>query len=143
MDHPRTAQNGPPKQSRRALSGATGGITAVEPSLALNQRAGEFDRDQITPGRVLESTLTSDTTTMIWLFERGDRIARLTTRFDTTSGEYVLEMEWSDGLATTERFTDFGGFQARILTLERQLVSEEWRQSSGSPQLIAADWWKP
>lgn len=80
---------------------------------------------------------------MIWLFERGDRVARLTTRFDTTSGEYVLEMEWSDGLATTERFSDFGAFQARILTLERQLVSEEWRQSSGSPQLIAADWWKP
>lgn len=80
---------------------------------------------------------------MIWLFERGDRVARLTTRFDTTSGEYVLEMEWSDGLATTERFSDFGAFQARILTLERQLVSEEWRQSSSSPQLIAADWWKP
>jgi hypothetical protein len=80
---------------------------------------------------------------MIWLFERGDRVARLTTRFDTVSGEYVLEMEWSDGLATTERFADFTAFQARILTLEHQLVSEEWRQATGSPQLIAADWWKP
>lgn len=80
---------------------------------------------------------------MIWLFERGDRVARLTTRFDTTTGEYVLEMEWSDGLATTERFADFTAFRTRILTLERQLVSEEWRQATGSPQLIAADWWKP
>ena len=41
---------------------------------------------------------------MIWLFERGDRVARLVTRFDTGSGEYVLEMEWSDGLPTTERW---------------------------------------
>ena len=95
------------------------------------------------PGSVANSTPTSDITIMIWLFERGDRVARLTTRFDTTSGEYVLEMEWSDGLATTERFSDFTAFQTRILTLERQLVSEEWRQSTGSPQLIAADWWKP
>lgn len=80
---------------------------------------------------------------MIWLFERGDRVARLTTRFDVPSGEYVLEMEWSDGLATTERFAAFDAFQARITTLEHQLLSEEWRQASGSPQLISEDWWKP
>jgi hypothetical protein len=80
---------------------------------------------------------------MIWLFQRGDRVARLITRFDTPTGEYVLDMEWSDGLATTERFADFGQFQSRVISLEHQLLSEEWRQSSGSPQLISADWWKP
>jgi hypothetical protein len=80
---------------------------------------------------------------MIWLFERGDRVARLITRFDTPTGQYVLEMEWSDGLATTERFADFSQFQARVITLEHQLLSEEWRQATGSPQLISADWWKP
>jgi hypothetical protein len=80
---------------------------------------------------------------MIWLFERGDRVARLITRFDPPTGEYVLEMEWSDGLATTERFADLAQFQARIMTLEHQLLSEEWRQAADSPQLISADWWKP
>jgi hypothetical protein len=80
---------------------------------------------------------------MIWLFERGDRVARLVTRFDPAATEYILEMEWSDGLATTERFTDLSAFQSRILTLEKQLVSEEWKQATGSPELIAADWWKP
>jgi len=80
---------------------------------------------------------------MIWLFERGDRVARLITRFDPSTSEYILDMEWSDGLATTERFTDVAAFQSRILTLEKQLISEEWKQASGSPELIAADWWKP
>ena len=80
---------------------------------------------------------------MIWLFERGDRVARLVTRFETESGEYVLEMKWSDGLATTERFADVDAFQTRILIVERQLLSEEWQQAGDSPQLISSDWWKP
>jgi len=80
---------------------------------------------------------------MIWLFERGDRVARLVTRVDPASGIYVLEMEWSDGLLTTERFSDVTAFRARILALEQQLVGEEWRPASNSPQLIAEDWWKP
>ena len=70
---------------------------------------------------------------MIWLFERGDRVARLVTRFDSGTSEYILEMEWSDGLSTTERFTDFSEFQTRVIDLEHQLLSEEWRQASGSP----------
>ena len=80
---------------------------------------------------------------MIWLFERGDRVAKLVTRFDTGSGEYVLDMEWSDGLATTERFADFSAFQSRIVALEQKLLTEEWKQAAGSPELISEDWWKP
>ena len=80
---------------------------------------------------------------MIWLFERGDRVARLVTRHDPATKDYVLEMEWSDGLATTERFADFAAFQTRVISLEHQLLSEEWRQAAGSPELISADWWKP
>jgi len=80
---------------------------------------------------------------MIWLFERGDRVTRLVTRFDPACGEYVLEMEWSDGLPSIERFSDVDTFQSRILTLEQQLVAEEWKQAGDSPQLISADWWKP
>jgi hypothetical protein len=80
---------------------------------------------------------------MIWLFERGDRVARLVTRFDPTSTEYVLETQWSDGLLSTERFFDVAAFQRRILALERQLLSEEWTQAGDSPTLIVGDWWKP
>jgi len=60
---------------------------------------------------------------MIWLYERGDRVTRLVTRFDPACGEYVLEMEWSDGLPTIERFSDVVTFQSRIVTLEQQLVA--------------------
>jgi hypothetical protein len=80
---------------------------------------------------------------MIWLFERGDRVVQLVTRFDTDSGEYVLEMQWSDGLSETERFRDYGRFKDRILGLERQLAAEEWKQAGASPQFISGDWWKP
>jgi len=66
---------------------------------------------------VAEPLQSADTSDMIWLFERCDRVARLVTRFDTPSGEYILEMEWSDGLASTERFSDFTQFQARVITL--------------------------
>jgi hypothetical protein len=81
-------------------------------------------------------------TIMIWLFERGDRVARLVTRVEA-AGVYVLEMEWSDGLMTTERFSDVTAFTARIHTLEQQLVAEQWKPAGNSPQLIAEDWWKP
>lgn len=80
---------------------------------------------------------------MIWLFERGDRVARLVTRLDPASGDYLLELEWSDGLTATERFGDLSAFEARILSLEQQLIAEEWKPAADSPQLIARDWWKP
>jgi hypothetical protein len=89
------------------------------------------------------SAASSRYTIMIWLFERGDRVARLVTRVEPASGVYVLEMEWSDGLVTTERFSDVTAFTARIRTLEQQLVAEEWKPAGNSPQPIAEDWWKP
>jgi hypothetical protein len=80
---------------------------------------------------------------MIWLFERGDRVVQLVTRFDASSGEYVLEMQWSDGLNETERFQDYVKFKTRIIDLEQQLAAEEWKQAGESPQIIPGDWWKP
>ncbi len=68
---------------------------------------------------------------------------QLVTRVDTDSGEYVLEMQWSDGLSETERFRDYIRFKDRILELERQLAAEEWKQAGASPQFISGDWWKP
>lgn len=79
---------------------------------------------------------------MIWLFERGNRVTRLVTRFDPASSEYFLEVDWSDGASSSERFPDTESFKQRLLALEQQLLAEEWRHSDGSPQLIG-DWWKP
>jgi hypothetical protein len=79
---------------------------------------------------------------MIWLFERGNRVARLVTRFDPASAEYVLDVNWSDGASSTERFTDTESFKGRLLALEQQLLAEDWKHSDGSPKLIG-DWWKP
>ena len=79
---------------------------------------------------------------MIWLFERGDRVTRFETRFDSDQGEYVLDAFWSDGTSTTERFADAQSFKSRLEALERKMVAEEWKQSGGSPQLTE-DWWKP
>lgn len=80
---------------------------------------------------------------MIWLYERGDRATRIETRFEPESGEYLLEVQWSDGVATLERFVDSLKFKARVLALEQRLVEEQWTQRDDSPQLIQADWWKP
>jgi hypothetical protein len=79
---------------------------------------------------------------MIWLFERGNRVTRLVTRFEPATSEYVLDVEWSDGASFTERFGDTEAFKARLLALEQQLLAEDWKHADGSPQLIG-DWWKP
>jgi len=79
---------------------------------------------------------------MIWLFERGNRVTRLVTRFEPAASEYVLDVDWSDGASSTERFGDAETFKTRLLALEQQLLAEDWQHKDGSPQLIG-DWWKP
>jgi hypothetical protein len=79
---------------------------------------------------------------MIWLFERGNRVTRLVTRFEPATSEYVLDVDWSDGASSTERFGEQDAFKARLLALEQQLLAEDWKHADGSPQLIG-DWWKP
>jgi hypothetical protein len=79
---------------------------------------------------------------MVWLFERGNRVTRLVTRFEPASSEYVLDVDWSDGASSTERFGDTETFKTRLLALEHQLLAEDWKPADGSPQLIG-DWWKP
>ena len=71
---------------------------------------------------------------MMWLFERSAQWARLVTRFTPGGGGYVIVMEWSHGLVTTERFSDVAAFQARILALEEQLTNEGWKAGRDSPQ---------
>jgi hypothetical protein len=79
---------------------------------------------------------------MIWLFERGNRVTRLVTRFDPATSEYVLDVDWSDGASSTERFADTDSFKTRLLALEQQLLAEDWKHADSSPKLMG-DWWKP
>jgi hypothetical protein len=78
---------------------------------------------------------------MIWLFERGDRIARMTTRWDAPASEYVLEVEWVEGQAVTERFADPSAFATRLVALEQLLRAQGWIQSADSPEMLAANPW--
>ncbi len=79
---------------------------------------------------------------MIWLFERGNRVTRLVTRFDPATADYVLDVDWSDGASSTERFTDTESFKTRLLALEQQLLAEDWKHADSSPKLIG-EFWKP
>ena len=79
---------------------------------------------------------------MIWLYERGNRVTRLVTRFDPAVPEYILDVDWSDGASSTERFADTESFKIRLIALEQQLLAEDWKPADGSPKLIG-DFWKP
>jgi hypothetical protein len=79
---------------------------------------------------------------MIWSFERGDEVIRLETRIDNGRGDYILVIEWSERPPETERFTDYGAYHARLLTLESQLAADNWTQI-GSPKILADGWRGP
>ena len=79
---------------------------------------------------------------MIWLFERGDDVVRLETRFENATGEYVVVIAWAAREAETERFSDYDTFHARILALETQLDAEHWAQA-GSPTILPRGWRGP
>ena len=79
---------------------------------------------------------------MVWLFERGDEVVRLETRYDNQPGEYVVDIKWAMRPAETERYRDYAAFHARIVTLERQLEIDRWRQI-GSPEILPSGWRGP
>jgi hypothetical protein len=79
---------------------------------------------------------------MIWLFERGNAIVRLETRFDKASDEYLVVIGWADRPSETERFRDFEQFHTRILALEHQLQADHWTQIGG-PTIIPDGWRGP
>lgn len=79
---------------------------------------------------------------MIWLFERGNEVVRLETRFDKASAEYVVVIGWTDRPSETERFLDFAPFHARILGLEQKLHADHWTQIGG-PTIIPDGWRGP
>jgi hypothetical protein len=80
---------------------------------------------------------------MIWLFERGDEVVRLETRIDSITKEYVIAIAWHGRPDEIERYPDVSSFRTRIVELERQLTSEHWCQTPGSPTLLAEVWRGP
>ena len=68
---------------------------------------------------------------MVWFYERPDGALRIETRFDSTTQEYVLQVEWPGRPTVTQRFSDRLAFEVRVLALERQLEAERWKQVGG------------
>jgi hypothetical protein len=76
---------------------------------------------------------------MIWIFERGNEILRLETRYDKGTSEYVLIVHHPDRSHQTERFNDSVTFQAKLDSLGERLRSENWRDV-GAPVLPRVGW---
>jgi hypothetical protein len=79
---------------------------------------------------------------MIWFFTRSGEELRVTTRFDNATTEFVVEIEWPDGPAQTERYTDAAEFDARVRHLQNELVEAHWEQA-GRPAVLATGWRGP
>jgi hypothetical protein len=79
---------------------------------------------------------------MIWLFERGEHVVKLETRYDKKRKEYSLAITRPDAAPQIERYAIFAEFHARILALEQQLETNQWRQT-GRPEVIPSDWCGP
>jgi hypothetical protein len=76
---------------------------------------------------------------MVWFYERPDGSLRIETRFDSTTKEYILQVEWPARPTVTERFSNAVAFKKRVLALERQLEAEQWKQV-GTPKILPHGW---
>jgi hypothetical protein len=69
---------------------------------------------------------------MTWLFLREETELRIEARYDGDAAEYVLVVNWPDGLYQTERFRSQSEFRRRLVELQERIDEEGWRWS-GSP----------
>ena len=76
---------------------------------------------------------------MIWLYERGQEVLRIETRFDNASNEFELIWHRPDGTTDRERFATEAAFRSRLESVEAALKTEHWN-SNGSPQILPAGW---
>jgi hypothetical protein len=79
---------------------------------------------------------------MVWFFARGNEALRVETRFDNSSREYVLEVDWANRPLGTERFRDHAAFEARVAIVEARLRADAYAQVGG-PQILADGWRGP
>jgi hypothetical protein len=79
---------------------------------------------------------------MIWFFQRAGAEMRVVTRFDQTSGEYVVEVAWPGRDTAIERYTDYDAFNQRVQRLHKELMESRWIQH-GTPAIISDGWRGP
>lgn len=79
---------------------------------------------------------------MIWFFQRAGEELRVVTRFDRSSNEYVVGVEWPDQPPQEERYSDYAAFNRRVQDLHGQLLESAWLQSS-APELLQDGWRGP
>ena len=79
---------------------------------------------------------------MVWFYRNTDGELRIETRFNETTGEYVLDLAWPGRPPATERFDNEDAFRARTIALEHQLENERWTQV-GTPQILPHGWRGP
>jgi hypothetical protein len=76
---------------------------------------------------------------MLWFFERDGEVLKLETRVEQPTGAYVLVIDLAGRPTETERFLDYGAFQARLSALEARLQSDRWVQA-GEPSILQDGW---
>jgi hypothetical protein len=76
---------------------------------------------------------------MVWFYERTGASLRIETRFDSATGEYVLQVERPGKPTTTERFRNAQAFEMRVVSIEQHLMAERWTQVGG-PEILPHGW---
>ena len=76
---------------------------------------------------------------MLWFFDGDEGQCEVETRYDNGTSEYVLIVRWPDGHANEQRCPDLDTFRARILALNDDLKSKNWR-NTGSPIVLPDGW---
>lgn len=76
---------------------------------------------------------------MISIYARTNQTLHVETTFDVIHKEFRLVIRRFDGTEHVETFADAGTFQARLGSLERQLVAESWQHNNSVP---ISDGWK-
>jgi hypothetical protein len=79
---------------------------------------------------------------MVWFFERDAKAAWIETRFDDSTGEYVVIVATVGGPSTVERYSDLSTFDGRIVALQAQFRDDQWRRVTGAGA-VEAGWHGP
>lgn len=66
--------------------------------------------------------------TVVWWFERGAKVMRLTASKDPRTGEHVLQIVDSGRSELTERYQRYPEYLARILAIDQRLTDQYWSQ---------------
>jgi hypothetical protein len=68
---------------------------------------------------------------MLWFFQNGDGKVSLETRYDSSTEQFVVVVQWPDGTKQVERFDDAKSFRERLCTFEDQFESQNFEQVGG------------